>query len=53
MSNINNDSLYYVKNTKINNHNDNFERNTLLYPIAKSFFEQNNDYDDIINTFDY
>ena len=46
-------SLYNVSNEQITNHNTNFERNTLLYPIAKAFFEQNNDYDDIINTFDY
>lgn len=33
--------------------NERIERNSLLYPIAKSFFENHNDYDDIIATFDY
>lgn len=48
-----NDSLYYVNNDVVTKHNERLQRNTLLYPIAKAFFEQNNDYDDIIKTFDY
>lgn len=47
------DSLYYINKDVKTTHNNRLEQNALLYPIAKAFFEQNNDYDDIIKTFDY
>ncbi len=44
---------FSVVNKPVNDEkNDRFEQNTLLYPIAKSFFEDHNDYDDIIRTYD-
>ena len=46
-------SLYTVSNDKIVDHNERLAKNTLLYPITKAFFEQNNDFDDILRTFDY
>lgn len=47
------DSTYYANNEEIKDNNKRLEINSMLYPIAKSYFENHHDYDDLINTFDY
>lgn len=50
---MSNDSLYYTNNNELIDKNIKLEKNSLLYPIAKAYFEHHNDYDDVISTFDY
>ena len=46
-------STYYANENEINEKNERLERNSILYPISKAFFENHYDYDDLINTYDY
>lgn len=46
-------STYYANNNEIIEENERLEKNAILYPISKAFFEEHFDYDDIISTYDY
>lgn len=46
-------SSYYMNNDEVKEDNKRLSINTMLYPIAKSYFENYHDYDDLISTYDY
>ncbi len=53
MSELFKGSSYYASNNEIIDDNKRVEINSMLYPIAKAYFEDRHDYDDLINTYDY